>query len=43
MYPALIFHSFNNNKNSDKFYDLDKKFINDNIIKPSSIHIIMRE
>ena len=23
MYPALIFHSFNNNKNSDKFYDLD--------------------
>jgi len=22
MYPALIFHSFNNNPNSDKFYDL---------------------
>ena len=22
MYSALIFHSFNNNKNSDKFYDL---------------------
>ena len=22
MYPALIFHSFNNNPNSDRFYDL---------------------
>ena len=28
MYPALIFHSFNNNRNADKFYDLKfEKFI----------------
>ena len=45
MYPALLFHSFNNTDTPDKFYDLDmKKYISlidflSNKIEPKKLTI----